>query len=131
MGESVLRLQKYRLVALNCPLAPPILMHCVSHIAASTTYQSGNCMDWQGYFRLHRVKLELETMGKDAVQLLVDSGKVAAAAQQSVRGLNHSLPRHPSCGFILYLAFIFMNMVINTLARRKTRAWQWRLRLNA
>jgi|EP01046_Picozoa_sp_COSAG06_P042636 hypothetical protein len=32
-------------------------------------------------------------MGKDAVQLLVDSGKVAAAAQQSVRNANE----HTKC----------------------------------
>jgi hypothetical protein len=43
------------------------------------------CASCQGIFRLHRVKSELEVMGKDAMQLLAHTGEVATKVQQAVR----------------------------------------------
>ena len=120
MDESVLRLQKYRLVELNCSLAPLVLLSCVSHMCLVP--QLTLHVVRQGYFRLHRVKSELETMGRDTVQLLVDSGKVAAAARQSVSKLMRSLPQESS---------VCLDEHDNNCVCRKTRAWHWRLRLNA
>ena len=71
---------------------------------------------WQGHFRLHRVKSELKKMGKDATQLLVDSSKVAAAAQHSV-----CTPT--------YLAYQLVHTDVYACGRRRASERQWKLNL--